>query len=106
MHRTLVLSSTLAVVATALVVSTPTAGATTAQCADRTSPDKVELAYETTSVALPAGTVVCYKAGTQVATVTIGDDGLLTSTLANRRGIAQAISYYVVVAEPPCCVLP
>ncbi|HEY0888645.1 MAG TPA: hypothetical protein VGE38_03420 [Nocardioides sp.] len=87
--------------AAALVGIAGPSSAATAHCADYTSSDKVELDYETTTVELPAGSTVCYKAGTQVDTVTVGSDGVLTSTLLNKAGKPMAISYYIVTHYCP-----
>jgi hypothetical protein len=86
--------------ATALVSAGP-ASAVTEQCANYKSPDKVELSYETTTLQLPAGSTVCYKAGTQVFTVVVPDDGILTSAATNKWGKPLAFSYYIPSETPP-----
>lgn len=101
MKRLAVSASTLALVGVALVGTASPSSAATDQCADYNSPDKVELDYETTSVNLPAGSTVCYKAGTQVFTVVVGYDGVLTSEATNKHGRLQGISYYIVIDCPP-----
>jgi hypothetical protein len=94
-------AAALAVAGVALVGTSSPSSAVTNHCEDYTSPDKVELDYETTTVDLPAGSTVCYKAGTQVFTVVVGDDGVLTSEATNKWGHPQGISYYIVVDCPP-----
>lgn len=86
--------------ATALVAAAP-ASATTAQCPNYNSPDKVELNYETTTLQLPAGSTVCYKAGTQVFTTVVPDDGILVSAATNKWGRPLAFSYYIPSDTPP-----
>jgi hypothetical protein len=74
--------------------------AVTEHCANYDSPNKVELSGEDTSVNLPAGSTVCYKAGTQVFTVTVGADGVLTSAATNKHGQLLGISYYIADCPP------
>jgi hypothetical protein len=100
MKRLAICAATLAVVGVSLVGTANSASATTDHCEDFMSPDKVELDDEATSVELPAGSTVCYKSGTQVFTVVVGSDGILTSEATNKFGKPQGISYYIVV-EPP-----
>lgn len=94
-------AAALALAAAALVGTVSPSSAATQHCADYKSPDKVELDYETTTVDLPAGSTVCYKAGTQVATAVVGEDGVLTSTLIGPSGQPMAISYYIVTHYCP-----
>jgi hypothetical protein len=101
MKRLVGSAAALAVVGVALVSTAGPSSAATNHCADYASPDKVELDYETTSVDLPAGSTVCYKAGTQVFTVVVGYDGVLTSEATNKHGKLQGISYYIVIDCPP-----
>lgn len=89
-------AAALALAAAALVGTAGPSMASTAHCDDYMSPDKVELSYETSTVYVGAYATVCYKAGTRVDTVTVGGDGMLTSTLLNRQGKAMGISYYIV----------
>ena len=101
MKRLASTGAAMAVVGMALVIPAGPSSAATEHCADVNSPDKVELEEETTSVDLPAGSTVCYKSGTQVFTVVVGSDGVLTSEATNKHGRIQAISYYVVIDCPP-----
>jgi hypothetical protein len=101
MKRLAVSVATLAVAGAALVTTAGPSSAATDQCADFNSPNKVELDYEATSVDVPAGSTVCYKSGTQVFTVVVGDDGVLTSEATNKHGRLQGISYYIVIDCPP-----
>jgi hypothetical protein len=94
-------AATLAVVGVAMVSTAGPSSATTEHCPNYDSPDKVELSGENTSVSLPPGTTVCYKAGTQVFTVTVGADGVLTSAATNKHGQLQGISYYIPDCPPP-----
>ena len=106
MRRAAAAAAVLALAGAGLAAGASSAAATTAHCADHTTLEKVELDYETTTVELEPGTVVCYKAGTRVATVTVGDDGMLVSTITNKAGKAMAISYFVIVdgGSPPPAV--
>ena len=99
MRRLASSAAVLAVAAAALVGTAGPSSAVTEHCPD--GPGKVELNYETTTVNLPAGSTVCYKAGTKVDTVTVGSDGVLTSTITNRNGVVQGISYYIVTHYCP-----
>lgn len=87
--------------AAALVSIASPSSASAAHCDDFNSPDKVELNGDTTSVNLPPGTTVCYKAGNQVFTAVVGPDGVLTSEATNKHGVPQGISYYIVDSTPP-----
>jgi hypothetical protein len=89
-------AAALALAAVALVGTAAPSSAATEHCEDYKSPDKVELDYETTTVYVGAYATVCYKAGTSVKTVTVGGDGMLTSTILNHRGKPKGISYYIV----------
>ena len=89
-------AAALALAAVALVGTASPSIASTDHCDGSVSSDKVELDYETTTVYVGAYATVCYKAGTRVATVTVGADGMLTSTLLTRQGNAMGISYYIV----------
>ena len=100
MKRLAISAATLALAGAALVGTAGTSSATTEHCPDFDSPDKVELDGESTSVNLPAGTTVCYKAGTQVFTTTVGADGVLTSEATNNRGRLLGISYYIPGSPP------
>ncbi len=101
MKRLVASVTALAAAGVAFVGTSSPAAAATEQCADYQSPNKVELNYETTTVQLDPGTIVCYKAGTQVFTVQVGSDGVLTSQATNKFGRLLAISYYVVTTPPP-----
>ncbi|MDQ4053191.1 MAG: hypothetical protein M3237_10890, partial [Actinomycetota bacterium] len=92
MKRLAACAATLTVVGVALVGTAGPGSAATAHCADFNSPDKVELDGETTSVNLPAGSTVCYKSSTEVFTVVVGADGVLTSEATNKHGRIQGIS--------------
>ncbi|NPD03326.1 hypothetical protein HN031_01310 [Nocardioides sp. zg-1308] len=94
-------TAALALAAVALVGTAGPSAATAQHCDDRTSADKVELDHQTTSVYVGAHATVCYKAGTRVMTTTVGEDGILTSTLLNGKGAPKGISYYVVVPDFP-----
>lgn len=100
MNRLALGVATLASVAGTMVATTGTAHAATEHCDDYRSPDKVELDYETTTLNLPAGTRVCYKAGNQVFTTYVPYGGVLTSMATNRHGDIQAFSYYIVLHSP------
>lgn len=99
--RTAACASVLAGAAAGLVVATGPASAATEHCPNYTSPTKVELSGDQTSVTLKPYSTVCYKAGTQVKTVTLKADGVLTSTIYNRAGAAMGISYYIVTGSQP-----
>ena len=76
------------------------AQAVTQHCPVPTGAVKYEVNAGTTyDTDLPAGTTVCIKAGTQIDTVTVGEGGLITSTIRHRNGQLLGISYYVAV--PP-----
>jgi hypothetical protein len=90
-------AAALAIAAVALVGTASPSSAATGYCDDYKSPDKVELTVETTSAYVGAYATVCYKAGNEVRTVTVGSSGMLTSTILNRQGNAKAISYYIVI---------
>jgi hypothetical protein len=90
-------AAALALAAVALVGTASPGSAVTEHCADSKSPDKVELHHDTTSVYVGAYATVCYKAGTEVKTVTVGADGILRSTILNHKGNPRDISYYIVI---------
>jgi hypothetical protein len=94
-------AAALALAAVALVGTASPSSATTEHCADYKSPDKVELDYETTTLHFRPYTTVCYKAGTEVRTVVVGDTGVLKSDVYNKFGKRMAISYYIRVPYCP-----
>lgn len=82
------------------------ASAATEHCPDHSSPGvtKVELNYETKTLSLAPGTLICVKAGTQVSgLVTVGSSGVYTQDFAfNKKGKPLGISYYVVYKKKYC----
>lgn len=89
------------------LVSAP-AQAATQHCPMTDESVKVETngRSNTVSTGLAAGTEVCVKAGTRIATVTVDAAGKITQTaIVNKKGKALGISYYVYTPraeEPPC----
>jgi hypothetical protein len=83
------------------------ASAVTEHCPDHNSSDvtKQELNYESTTLSLSPGTVICVKAGTQVSgVVTVGSSGVYTQDFAfNKKGKPLGISYYVVYKKKDYC---
>ena len=82
-----------AVAATGLMM-TPANAATAVHCPSQEG--KVETNGEPTVLTdLPDGTLVCYKAGTQIGYATV-INGTITSTLLNKNGNGVlGVSYYV-----------
>jgi hypothetical protein len=94
-------AAALALAGVALVGTAGPSSATTEHCEDYKSPDKVELDYETTTLYFEPYTTVCYKAGTEVRTVVVGDSGILKSTVYNKNGKRMAFSYYIADYDCP-----
>jgi hypothetical protein len=81
-----------------LVGSFGVASSVQAKTAHCPAGDKVELdgSSSTVQTNLPAGTVVCIKAGTSVDFVVVGSGGVLENdVIFNQNGNARGISYYV-----------
>jgi hypothetical protein len=73
------------------------ASAATDHCDGVNDPGKVELSGEDTTVdtGFAPGSWVCIKVGTQTDLVQVAADGSITSTIVNKNGVIQGISYYV-----------
>jgi hypothetical protein len=95
--RKLVLAASALTITGGLTVAGGTASAVTLHCDSGEFPTKVTLdgSSATTQTGLPAGTLVCIKAGNSITIVEVAADGTITNEeILNTNGKAKGISYY------------
>jgi hypothetical protein len=108
--RKLMLAASALTITGALGVAGGTVSAVTDHCDTTQFPNKVELdgSSATYDTGLPAGTLVCIKAGTETVNVVVGADGTISTEglIVNRNGNGRGISYFAygeVCTDPYGC---